>query len=80
LLVGWNLLGLLDLTNAIITGFLTSPSPLQVLAFDAPNQLISEFPMVLVPVFGVPLGVILHVASLVKLGRDAARHPALNGV
>jgi len=80
LLVGWNLLGLLDLTNAIITGFLTSPSPLQVLALDAPNQLIGEFPMVLVPVFGVPLGIILHVASLIKLGRDAARRPALNGV
>jgi hypothetical protein len=43
-----------------------------VLAFDAPNQLISEFPMALVPVFGVPLGVILHVASLIKLGRDGA--------
>jgi hypothetical protein len=80
LLVGWNLLGLLDLTNAIITGFLTSPSPLQVLALDAPNQLIGEFPMVLVPVFGVPLGIILHVASLIKLGRDTARRPALNDV
>ncbi|HEY2532260.1 MAG TPA: MFS transporter [Xanthobacteraceae bacterium] len=66
---GWNLLGLLDLANAITTGFLTSPSPLQVLSLDAPNQLISEFPLVLVPVFGVPLAVILHVASLIKLSR-----------
>jgi hypothetical protein len=29
LVAGWNLLGLLDLANAIATGFLTSPSPLQ---------------------------------------------------
>jgi hypothetical protein len=66
---GWNLLGLLDLANAIITGFLTSPSPLQVLSLDAPNQLISAYPLVLVPVFGVPLAVVLHVASLIKLSR-----------
>jgi hypothetical protein len=46
LVVGWNLLGLLDLVNAITTGFLTSPSPLQVLSLEAPNQLISEYPLV----------------------------------
>ncbi len=70
LVVGWNLLGLLDLANAIATGFLTSPSPLQVLSLDAPNQLITEYPLVLVPLFGVPLAVILHVASLIKLSRS----------
>ena len=70
LVVGWNLLGLLDLANAITTGFLTSPSPLQVLSFDAPNQLITEYPLALVPLFGVPLAVILHVASLIKLRRS----------
>jgi hypothetical protein len=80
LVVGWNLLGLLDLTNGIATGFLTSPSPPQVLSLDAPNLLIGEYPLVLVPVFGVPLAVLLHVASLVKLGRDAVRRPVLNGL
>lgn len=70
LVVGWNLLGLLDLANAIATGFLTSPSPLQALSLDAPNQLITEYPLVLVPLFGVPLAVILHVASLIKLSRS----------
>jgi hypothetical protein len=43
LVSGWNLLGLLDLANAITIGFLTSPSPLQVLSLDAPNQLITEY-------------------------------------
>jgi hypothetical protein len=79
LVVGWKLLGLLDLTNAIATGFLTSLSPLRVLPLDAPNELISEYPLVLVAVFGVPLADLLHVASLVKLARDAVRRPVLNG-
>ena len=69
---GWNLLGLFDLAVAITTGFLTSPSPLQMFSFDAPNELITAYPLVLVPVFGVPLAVLLHVASLVKLGRETA--------
>jgi hypothetical protein len=70
LVAGWNLLGLVDLANAIATGFLTSPSPLQVLSLDAPNWLISDFPLVMVTVFGVPLAILLHVASLMKLSRS----------
>ena len=68
----WNILGLLDLAVAATTGFLTSPSPLQMYSFDAPNELIAAYPLVLVPVFGVPLAALLHVASLVKLGRETA--------
>jgi hypothetical protein len=69
----WNLLGLLDLVVAVTTGFLSSPSPFQMLAFDAPNELISAFPLVMVPAFAVPLSVILHLASLSKL-RTYRRH------
>jgi hypothetical protein len=65
----WNLLGISDLIVAVTTGFLTSPSRLQMLAFDAPNQLISAFPLVMIPVFLVPLSVLLHLASLNKLRR-----------
>ena len=47
---------------------------LQAFSFDAPNELISaRFPLVMVPVFAVPLAVILHVVSLIKLRRDAPR-------
>jgi hypothetical protein len=67
LLRAWNLLGLADLVVALTTGFLTSPSPLQKLAFDAPNLLIGRYPLVLVPVFLVPLAILLHLASLQKL-------------
>jgi hypothetical protein len=63
----WNLLGIADLVVAVTTGFLTSPSQFQMLALDAPNKLISAFPLVMIPVFLVPLSVLLHLASLWKL-------------
>jgi len=63
----WNLLGITDLIVALTTGFLTSPSPLQMFAFDTPNVLISAFPLAMIPVFLVPLSILLHLASLKKL-------------
>ncbi len=63
----WNVFGIVDLIVAVGTGLLTSPSPLQMLSFDAPNELISAFPLVMVPVFLVPLSILLHLASLKKL-------------
>lgn len=74
----WNVFGIADLIVAVGTGFLTSPSPFQLFAFDHPNELISAFPLVLVPTFLVPtflvpLSVLLHFASLTKLGRAAAK-------
>ena len=69
----WNLFGIADLIVAVGTGLLTSPSPIQMLAFDAPNELISAFPLVMVPVFLVPLSILLHLASLKKLRSTASR-------
>ena len=63
----WNLLGIADLIVALTTGFLTSPSRLQMFAFEAPNQLITAFPLAMIPVFLVPLSLLLHFASLKKL-------------
>lgn len=68
----WNLFGIADLVVAVGTGLLTSPSPFQVFALDHPNELISIFPLVLVPTFLVPLWVLLHFISLFKLGPAAA--------
>src|SRR6202030_2781546 len=73
LVTAWNLFGLTDLVVAMTAGFLTSPSPFQLFAFDLPNELISQFPLVLMPVFLVPLSVLLHLASLTKLRRGALR-------
>lgn len=63
----WNLLGIADLIVAVATEVLTAPSRLQMFALGAPNQLISAFPLVMVPVFLVPLSILLHLASLKKL-------------
>ena len=66
----WNLLGIADLTIAVTLGFLTSPSPLQMFAFDRPSELIAMFPLSLIPVFAVPLSILLHFASLQKLRQE----------
>ena len=71
--LAWNLLGMADLVIAVGTGFLTSPSALQMFAFDNPNTLISAFPLVLVPVYLVPLSILLHIASLKKLAQASKR-------
>ena len=72
--VVWNIAGVVDLAVAVGTGFLSSPGPLQVLAPDSPNRLITTFPLVLVPLFAVPLSVVLHLAALKRLSQDAASH------
>src|ERR1700723_3825392 len=77
LLRAWNLLGIGDLIVAGATGFLTSPSRFQVLALDSPNVLITAFPLAMIPVFLVPLAVLLHLASLQKL-RQSETGPRLS--
>lgn len=66
----WNMLGIADLVLAVTLGFLSAPGPLQLLSLDAPNTTIGAFPMVMVPVFAVPLSILLHAASLRKLTRE----------
>jgi hypothetical protein len=66
----WNVFGIADLVVAIATGFLTAPTPLQLLAFDHPNLLMGQFPAVLIPTFAVPLSILLHMASLKKLATE----------
>jgi hypothetical protein len=63
----WNALGLLDLVIGLTLGFLSSPTPLQRFAFDHPNTLISTYPLVMIPVFVVPLSFVLHILSLRQL-------------
>jgi len=60
-------LGIVDLIAAVTLGLLSSPSPIQQLAFDHPNVLVGQFPMVMIPAFMVPISILLHVAVLRKL-------------
>lgn len=69
LVTAWNIFGLLDLIVAVGCGFATSPSPVQLAAFDRPNELITAFPLVLIPTYLVPVSVLLHLVSLAKLRR-----------
>ncbi len=72
LVSAWNWFGIGDLAIAVVTGFLSSPSLLQPFTVEPPNQLITLFPLVLIPVFLVPLSILLHLASLAKLRRTAS--------
>jgi hypothetical protein len=72
--VAWNLFGIADLVFAIAMGALTTPGPVQALAFDAPNGF--AYPLVMIPTFAVPLSLILHGLSLRQLLRRKAHAPS----
>jgi hypothetical protein len=65
----WNLFGILDLGVAVTTGFMTAPSALQPIQVEPNSDLMTVLPMVLIPIFMVPLSIVLHLASLAKLHR-----------
>jgi hypothetical protein len=68
----WCLFGIADLVVAIAMGAMTSPGQAHLLAFDAPNLLMTAYPLVMVPTFAVPLALMLHGLVLLRLRRSAA--------
>jgi hypothetical protein len=74
LVAAWNVLGLLDLTDALGLGFLTAPSR-YALEGQPTSDLMTVLPLVLIPVYLVPLFFVLHLASLTKLRREAGATP-----
>src|SRR5262249_515490 len=75
----WCLFGIADLVVAITMGAMTSPGRAHLLAFDAPNLLMTAYPLVMVPTFAVPLALMLHGLVLSRLPPAAApphRRPA----
>jgi len=72
--ISWNLLGLLDLVDAVAIGALTAPGPLQRIVPDHVSTL-ALYPLVMIPAYAVPLSMLLHALSLrqlVRLGRRPA--------
>ena len=67
LVIGWNVLGIADLVLAVTLGFLSSPTRFQLFALDAPNVLVSAYPLAMIPVFAVPMSILLHIVSLKAL-------------
>jgi hypothetical protein len=68
----WSLFGIADLVVAIAMGAMTSPGQAHLLAFEAPNLLVTAYPLVMVPTFAVPLALMLHGLVLLRLRRATA--------
>jgi len=60
--------GITDFVSAFFFGFTSSASPIQLFAFDQPNQ-VQLYPTGLIPVFLVPYAVIFHILSLTEMQR-----------
>lgn len=63
--IAWNLFGMADLVNAITIGALTGGGGGGIV-----------FPLVLIPIYGVPRALLIHSYSLIGLLRKTSRHPA----
>lgn len=60
----WNILGLIFLLFIVAIAILSSPLPVQKLAFDQPNIAVLHFPYVYLPAFVVPLVLLSHILTL----------------
>ncbi|MBV8720248.1 MAG: MFS transporter [Chloroflexi bacterium] len=68
--IAWNVLGILDLLDAVALGFLSSPGPQQLIhtGLTGPNPL-GAYPLVMIPAFAVPMSLLMHALSLRQLRR-----------
>lgn len=62
--IAWNLFGMADLVNAVVLGTLTNGGAGGI-----------EFPLVLIPAYGVPRACLIHSYSLIGLLRKTSQHP-----
>ena len=67
LLIAFNVIGLLLLTNIVTIAILSAETPLQKLAFDMPNRGVLYFPYIWLPAMIVPIVLFCHLTSLWKL-------------
>jgi hypothetical protein len=70
----WNVLGLLDLAVAVGVGALSAEGSARLFASGPSTDAMARLPLSLVPAFGVPIFVLLHVVSLLGL-RSRHVHP-----
>jgi len=74
----WNVFGLADLIVAVGLGIMTNPGPTQIFFTTPSAELITRFPLALVPTFLVPLAFTLHVISLWQLLGGKWARPSLD--
>jgi hypothetical protein len=65
----WTQLGMADLVVAVALGMMTNPGPTQVFHTIPTAEMLTQYPLALVPAFFVPLAFTLHVVSLLQLSR-----------
>jgi hypothetical protein len=68
----WCLFGIADIVVATIMGAMTSAAGAHLLGLEAPNLLIASYPLVMHPLYGVPLALMLHGLVLWRLRRETA--------
>ena len=68
LVLAWNVLGLLALTNVVTRAVLTAPGPFNLVHTEVPNRMFGTFPFLFIPAFFVPLAVALHVLAIRAIG------------
>lgn len=66
-LLAWNVIGIILLILVFVLAVLSSPSPLQQLAFDQPNVGLLQFPFSWLPTFIVPVVILCHLISIRRL-------------
>jgi hypothetical protein len=66
----WTLLGTADLVVAVALGVMTNPGPTQVFHPVPTAEMLTQYPLALVPVFLVPLAFTLHLVSLSQLSQS----------
>jgi hypothetical protein len=71
--IAWTLFGMADLVVAVALGVMTNPGPTQVFHTIPNAELLTQYPLALVPTFLVPLAFTLHVVSLLQLLRGTWR-------
>lgn len=74
-LIAFNGLGLLDFAVAVTLGTLTNATPIGVLAGAVASNPVTMFPRNLIPTFAVPMFVILHVITLIRVADDRLAVP-----
>jgi len=71
IILGWNIIGIIDLLIAIGVGITLSVGPTFSPGFVGPTtEIMTLFPLVLVPAFAVPLDFLLHLVSLRLLAKE----------
>lgn len=71
--IGFNVAGLADLALAVGTGVMAAPGPLRQIFTNPSTELMTLLPMVMIPVFLVPLFTLIHVFSIRQLLQEARR-------